>query len=136
MALNVADIDTYTETVRVFGKGKKERLCPVGSKALEAVQRYRLKAGVHDGALFLSKLRKRLSIQGVDDVVNKYWRASGLPVRLVHVMEESAQGGETVLGEALASQAGAAAGRLASSLMRPSKSANSSRARLSALSRR
>jgi len=82
VALNVADIDTYTETVRVFGKGKKERLCPVGSKALEAVQRYRAKAGVHDGALFLSKLRKRLSIQGVDDVVSKYWRASGLPVHL------------------------------------------------------
>jgi integrase/recombinase XerC len=82
VALNVTDIDTYTETVRVFGKGKKERLCPVGSKALEAVQRYRAKAGVHDGALFLSKLRKRLSIQGVDDVVNKYWRASGLPVHL------------------------------------------------------
>ncbi len=81
-ALNVDDIDTYTETVRVFGKGKKERLCPVGSKALEAVQRYRAKAGVHDGALFLSKLRKRISIQGVDDVVNKYWRASGLPVHL------------------------------------------------------
>jgi site-specific recombinase XerD len=82
VALNVADIDTYTETVRVFGKGKKERLCPVGSKALEAVQRYRLKAGVHEGALFLSKLRQRLSIQGVDDVVSKYWRASGLPVHL------------------------------------------------------
>jgi integrase/recombinase XerC len=81
-ALNVADIDTYTETVRVLGKGKKERICPVGSKALEAVQRYRAKAGVHDGALFLSKLRKRISIQGVDDVVNKYWRASGLPVHL------------------------------------------------------
>lgn len=82
VSLNVADIDTYTETARVFGKGKKERLCPVGSKALEAVQRYRAKAGVHDGPLFLSKLRKRLSIQGVDDVVSKYWRASGLPVHL------------------------------------------------------
>jgi integrase/recombinase XerC len=82
VALNVEDIDTYTETVRVFGKGNKERLCPVGSKALEAVQRYRAKAGVHGGALFLSKLRKRIGIQGVDDVVNKYWRASGLPVHL------------------------------------------------------
>jgi integrase/recombinase XerC len=82
VSLNVEDIDTYTETVRVFGKGSKERLCPVGSKALEAVQRYRAKAGVHDGALFLSKLRKRLGIQGVDDVVSKYWRASGLPVHL------------------------------------------------------
>ncbi|WP_395739957.1 site-specific tyrosine recombinase/integron integrase [Prosthecobacter sp.] len=82
VALNVADIDTYTETVRVFGKGKKERLCPVGSKALEAVQRYRLKAGVHDGPLFLSKLRKRITAQSVDDVIMKYWRASGIPVHL------------------------------------------------------
>ncbi len=82
VSLNVADIDTYTETVRVFGKGKKERLCPVGSKALEAVQRYRLKAGVHDGPLFLSKLRTRITGQAVDDVIMKYWRASGLPVHL------------------------------------------------------
>lgn len=82
VGLNVADIDTYTETVRVFGKGKKERLCPVGSKALEAVQRYRAKAVVHDGALFLSKLRTRITAQSVDDVIMKYWRASGLPVHL------------------------------------------------------
>ena len=82
VALNVADIDTYTETVRVFGKGSKERLCPVGGVALEAVQRYRAKAGVHDGALFLSKLRRRITTQAVDDVVKKYWRASGLPVHM------------------------------------------------------
>lgn len=82
VALNVEDIDTYSETVRVFGKGSKERLCPVGSAALEAVQRYRLKAGVHSGALFLSKLRRRITTQAVDDVVSKYWRASGLPVHL------------------------------------------------------
>ncbi|MGV3663278.1 MAG: site-specific tyrosine recombinase/integron integrase [Prosthecobacter sp.] len=82
VALNVEDIDTYTETVRVLGKGKKERLCPVGGLALEAVQRYRLKAGVHNGALFLSKLRRRITTQAVDDVVSKYWRASGLPVHL------------------------------------------------------
>lgn len=82
VALNVEDIDAYTETVRVFGKGSKERLCPVGSKAIEAVQRYRVMAGVHDGALFLSKLRRRITTQAVDDVVSKYWRASGLPVHL------------------------------------------------------
>lgn len=82
VALNVEDIDTYTETVRVFGKGSKERLCPVGGAALEAVQRYRLKSGVHNGALFLSKLRRRITTQAVDDVVSKYWRASGLPVHL------------------------------------------------------
>jgi len=82
VALNVEDIDTYTESVRVFGKGNKERLCPVGSMALQAVQRYRVKAGVHDGALFRSKLGRRITTQAVDDVVKKYWRASGLPVHL------------------------------------------------------
>ena len=36
-ALNVADVDLYTESVRVFGKGRKERVCPVGLPALEAI---------------------------------------------------------------------------------------------------
>jgi integrase/recombinase XerC/integrase/recombinase XerD len=82
MALNVDDIDTYTETVRVFGKGSKERICPIGSKALEAVQRYRAKAGVHSGALFLSRRLRRISMKAIDNVVNKYWQASGLPIHL------------------------------------------------------
>src|SRR5213078_691542 len=40
-ALDVADVDLYTESVRVFGKGRKERICPVGLPALEAISRYR-----------------------------------------------------------------------------------------------
>jgi hypothetical protein len=31
-ALDVADVDLYTESVRVFGKGRKERVCPVGCR--------------------------------------------------------------------------------------------------------
>jgi len=81
-ALDVDDIDTISECVRVFGKGRKERLCPVGSHALLAVQRYRQKAGIHGGALFLSRLRKRMTIQSIADVVDKYWKASGLPVHV------------------------------------------------------
>ena len=45
-ALEVADVDLYTESVRVFGKGRKERVCPVGLPALEAIQRYRAAAKV------------------------------------------------------------------------------------------
>ncbi|HEY1080982.1 MAG TPA: site-specific tyrosine recombinase/integron integrase [Prosthecobacter sp.] len=80
--LNVEDLDSYSDTVRVFGKGRKERLLPVGTPAMEAVQRYRLKAGVHDGPLFLSKLRKRITTQALGDVVEKYWKKSGLPVHV------------------------------------------------------
>ncbi len=39
--LEVRDLDPISETVRVFGKGAKERICPVGLPALEAISRYR-----------------------------------------------------------------------------------------------
>src|SRR5207248_3764742 len=60
-ALNVADVDLYTESVRVLGKGRKERICPVGLPALEAISRYRAAANVHAGPLFINKSRRRMS---------------------------------------------------------------------------
>ncbi|MDZ4287257.1 MAG: site-specific tyrosine recombinase/integron integrase [Prosthecobacter sp.] len=80
--INVEDVDTYSDSVRVFGKGRKERLCPVGTPAMEAIQRYRQKAAVHHGPLFLSKLRKRITPQAIADIVDKYWKKSGLPVHV------------------------------------------------------
>src|SRR5881628_1335666 len=64
-ALDVADLDPYTESVRVFGKGRKERVCPVGLPALEAIQRYRVAANVHAGPLFINKARKRISVRSI-----------------------------------------------------------------------
>jgi tyrosine recombinase XerC len=81
-SLNVEDIDVITEVARVMGKGRKERLCPMGSHALAAIQRYRAKAAVHEGALFRSKLGKRITTQAVGDVIDKYWKKSGLPVHI------------------------------------------------------
>ena len=81
-AINVQDIDVISETVRVIGKGRKERICPIGAPAMEAVQRYRAKAGVHDGALFRSKRGTRITTQAIADVVEKYWRHSGLPLHV------------------------------------------------------
>lgn len=81
-SVNVEDLDAYSDTLRVIGKGRKERLLPVGNPAMQAVQRYRHKAGVHSGPLFLSKLRRRITTQAIADVVGKYWKASGLPVHV------------------------------------------------------
>jgi integrase/recombinase XerC/integrase/recombinase XerD len=81
-SLDVGDIDVIQETARVVGKGRKERLCPIGAPALEAVQKYRHAAGVHDGPLFLSKVRKRITTQALGDVVEKYWKRSGLGIHL------------------------------------------------------
>jgi len=77
--LNVGDLDPYSESVRVLGKGRKERLCPVGVPALAAIQRYRQEAKVESGPLFLSKLRKRLSTRNIAVMLEKYVLLAGLP---------------------------------------------------------
>lgn len=80
--LDVADFDFYNESVRVFGKGRKERLCPVGSRAVEAIQRYRSEAGVTEGALFHSKLRKRISPRSIGSIIKKYLAHSDIAINV------------------------------------------------------
>ena len=111
-SLDVRDIDTISECVRVIGKGRKERLCPIGGPALEAIQRYRQKAVVHDGPLFRSKLGTRITNQAIADVVDKYWKKSGLPIHVTphklrhsfatHLLERGAdlRAVQTMLGHA------------------------------------
>jgi integrase/recombinase XerC len=82
VALDVADVDSYSETVRVLGKGKKERVCPVGAPALAAIQRYRIEANVQSGPLFISKLRRRLGARSVWLMLKKYLRHTTIPFSL------------------------------------------------------
>lgn len=79
-ALDVRDIDVFNETVRVMGKGSKERVVPVGEPALQSIQQYRQRAGVKDGPLFLSKMRKRLGSGSIWSLVKKYLRLAEIPV--------------------------------------------------------
>lgn len=81
-SLNIDDFDFHQECVRVFGKGSKERLCPVGSMAAEAIHAYRNKARVMEGALFISKLRRRLSTRAISDIFKKYHSLSSIPVNV------------------------------------------------------
>ena len=80
--LDVADVDLYTESVRVFGKGRKERICPVGFPALEAISRYRAAANVHSGALFINKLRRRISTRSIWLVLKRYLRHTSIPISI------------------------------------------------------
>jgi len=81
-ALDVADVDPYTESVRVFGKGRKERVCPVGLPALEAIQKYQAAANVHAGALFINKGRRRMSVRSVWLVLKRYVRLTSIPISM------------------------------------------------------
>jgi integrase/recombinase XerC len=77
--LDVASIDPYNETVRVFGKGRKERIVPVGALALEAIQQYRHAAAVNAGPLFINKSRKRLSSRSVWLALKRYLDHAAIP---------------------------------------------------------
>lgn len=80
--LDVSDVDVIGETVRVTGKGSRERICPVGGPALEAISRYRQAARVHHGPLFLNKSRFRLSARNIWAMVRSRLVQAGLPTNI------------------------------------------------------
>ncbi len=82
VALDVAHIDPYSESVRVLGKGRKERVVPVGAPALEAIQKYRSQAGVSTGPLFISKRRRRISPVAIGSLLKKHLRATSIPLSI------------------------------------------------------
>lgn len=84
-ALNVGDIDFTAEAVRARGKGRRERMVPVGSFALQAIRRYiELRAGVPNlnekdpDALFLNRFGDRLSSRSIRKIIDKYIKVTGL----------------------------------------------------------
>ncbi|MGL4401405.1 MAG: tyrosine recombinase XerC [Luteolibacter sp.] len=79
LALDVKHVDFIGETVRVVGKGSKERMVPVGGPAIAAMQRYRQAAAVTSGALFLSTRLRRITQQAVDQLLKKYLKHSSIP---------------------------------------------------------
>ena len=81
-SLDVQDVDLYTESVRVFGKGRKERVCPIGAPALEAIQKYRAAANVHSGPLFINKARKRISPRSIWLILKRYLRHTSIPISI------------------------------------------------------
>lgn len=79
LSLDVKNVDFISETVRVVGKGSKERQVPLGGPAIAAIQRYRQEAVVTSGPLFLSKRRTRITQQAVDLLLKKYLKHSSIP---------------------------------------------------------
>ena len=90
--LNVGDVDFDAGSIRVTGKGNKERMVPVGAKAVTAVAAYRQRlaealrrqpgsAGLDDdGALFLNKNFSRLSARSIARILDKLAGACGIAV--------------------------------------------------------
>ena len=89
VALNLSDVDFLGEVLHIRGKGKKERMAPIGSSALQAIQKY---LSFRDGdpnkdsfdqqALFINKHGQRLSTRSVRRKLDKYLLQAGLDPRI------------------------------------------------------
>lgn len=86
VALNMDDIDFLGEVVHIRGKGKKERIAPISSSALQVIQHYmefRNKRAQNNSnfdsrVLFVNKHGKRLSTRSVRRKMDKYLKMAGL----------------------------------------------------------
>ena len=77
VALNVQDLNRESGSLKLLGKGSKERIVPMGGPAWKAIDRYLeyRNAKNKDGteiSLFLNRFGKRLSPRGVQRIVKKY----------------------------------------------------------------
>jgi integrase/recombinase XerC len=80
-SLNIDDINTKEGFLKVKGKGRKERMVPVGSKAIDAIKSYmveRIALKSKDRFLFLNRRGKGFSDRGVRRLVVKYARMTGI----------------------------------------------------------
>jgi integrase/recombinase XerD len=84
ITLGVRDLLLEDSLVRVFGKGSKERLVPIGRTAVGAVAVYlrelrpRLERGAGEGVLFLNARGEPLSRMGAWKILRKYVQAAGI----------------------------------------------------------
>ncbi len=96
--LNISDINIKAEMIKVLGKGNKERMIPIGSKAIEALSAYmevkkdqaktpnntsgdNKNEGKAHEAVFLNYRGDRLTSRSVARIVEKYLRKAGVPGR-------------------------------------------------------
>ncbi|TAN61864.1 tyrosine recombinase XerC, partial [bacterium] len=76
--LNLGHIDFFGAVIKVLGKGKKERMVPIGDKALKAIRDYLEHRKQQSDAVFLNKNGLRLTDRGVRLVLDKYIRRTAL----------------------------------------------------------
>jgi integrase/recombinase XerC len=80
VGLNFNQLDPELGIVRVMGKGRKERIVPVGVKAIDALKAYLEGRGglTEDAPIFVNSSGGRLTARSVGRVIKKYTRHSGI----------------------------------------------------------
>jgi len=80
--LDLDDLDRAERTVRVLGKGRKERIVPYGSHAARALESWLGERGEAEGAVFTNARGGRLTVRSVHTIVRRSARAAGITRRV------------------------------------------------------
>ncbi len=94
VGLNVSDVDFFGGVIKVLGKGKKERLTPVGERALASIREYlnerRRPREREREPLFVTRSGKRLNVRDVRRIIDKHVIAAALKSKISpHVLRHS-----------------------------------------------
>ena len=82
--LDIDNADLKNQTLRVFGKGRKERVIPLNDVATMVMKDYlHVRPIVEDKALFINRSGKRLIGRRIEKKVKKYALLSGLPTKKI-----------------------------------------------------
>ena len=84
-SLNTDSVDIESKCVKVIGKGKKERILPLGAKASEALSEWttaRCDLRPVDNALFINKFGTRLSNRSIQNRINFWVKKQGLNCKI------------------------------------------------------
>lgn len=87
VGLNIEDMQEFDEAVRIRGKGKKERLTPLGQKAISSISHYLAMRGFspnepQKGPLFINRAGKRISDRSIRRKLNKYMLMADIPTHI------------------------------------------------------
>ena len=78
VGLDLPDVDFISGILKIRGKGKKERIVPIGESALKTIRGYLEKRKKQTDAVFLNNNSRRITTRGVRDIVVKYLRLAGI----------------------------------------------------------
>ncbi|MCK5113444.1 MAG: tyrosine recombinase XerC [Phycisphaerae bacterium] len=80
VGLDIEDMDMFGEAALVRGKGKKERLVPLGRKALSSISDYlKLRGNPTEGAIFINRGGQRITGRSIRRKLDKYMIMAGIP---------------------------------------------------------
>lgn len=80
--LDLDDVDRARQTVRVLGKGRKERIVPYGGRAASALAAYLATRADDRGPLFANRRGGRLTVRSIHTIVRRRARACGITRRV------------------------------------------------------